>query len=136
MAAIEIQKGVKVSLEELLDGVSQMDLSSLEKFSDEINRLIARKKHPRPTERELELISQIYQPLEEKIQLRYDELFNKNSEDKLTKKEHKELLKLVEVAENHNVKWLAALVELAQLRGVSIEEVKNQLGIKNPDILL
>jgi hypothetical protein len=135
MSAIEIQKGVKISLEELLDGVSKMDISSLEKFSAEINRLIARKKHPRPTERELELISLIYQPLEEETQLRYDELFRKKEAGKLKKKEHKEMLELVEVAETHNVKWLAALVELAQLRGISIEEVKKQLGIKNPGIL-
>lgn len=132
MSTIEIQKGIKISVEELLTGMAQMDISTLEKFSDEINRLIARRKASSPSEKELALIKIVYQPLEATIQQRYDELSVKNKKGTISEEEHAELLKLVELAENHNVKWLEALVELAQLRGVSLEVVKKQLGVKNP----
>ena len=134
MAAIEIQKGIKISLDELLKGITQMDLSSLEQFSEEINRLIARKKTPNPTERELELIKIIYTSIGKSVQQRYDELTQKNLNETISEEEHGELLTLVEMAEEHNAKWLQALVELAQLRAVSIDTVKTQLGVNNPNI--
>ena len=133
MAAIEIQKGIKISFEELLNGITQLDLSSLEQFSEELNRLIARKKVPNPTERELELIKIIYSTLGKKVQERYNELTQKNLEETISEDEHKELLVLVEEFEEHNVKWLQALVELAQLRAVSLDVIKKQLGVDNPN---
>lgn len=99
-------------------------------LADEIHRIIARKKVPQPSERELELINIIYQPLPLKIQNRYDELVAKNLEGTLSNEEHEEVLKLVEVAETHNVQWLATLVELSEIRAVSVEKVKEQLGVK------
>lgn len=135
MTTIEIQKGVTIGIEELIKSVAQMDISSLEKFSDEINTLIARKKVPQPSVRELELIEIIYLPLDANIQARYDKLVAKNVSETISEEEHIELLNLIEIAEQHNVNWLAALVELAQLRAVSLEEVKKQLGIKQPNSL-
>ena len=132
MSAIEFQDGVKVSLEELLLGVSKMDTTSLEKVSVEINRLIAQRKVSKASKREVELIQIVYNPLEKKIQERYDFLVQKNLENSLSKEEHGELLQLVEKAEQHNVAWLEALVELAQIRGTTLEEVKKQIGVRTP----
>ena len=106
-----------------------MDISSLEKFSEEINRLIARKKVLTPSERELELIHNIYQPLDKETQLRYDNLVEKNLAETLSPEEHIELLSLVKTVEQHNLEWLEALAELAHLRELPIEQVKEQLGI-------
>ena len=69
----------------------------------------------------------IYSTLPE--QKRYDELFEKRTAETLTKEEHSELTILVENVEKQNVIWLSALVELSKLRGVSIEKVKEQLGM-------
>jgi hypothetical protein len=133
MSTIEIQKGVKISLEELLTGVSKLDTSSLEKFSEEINRIIARRKAPAPSERELELIHRLYQPLDKEVQQRYDILSEKNLAETITPQEHEELLSLVPIAEQHNSTWLEALVELSQLRALPLDEVQEQLGIENPN---
>ena len=127
---IEIQKGVEVEFEELLKGISQMDTSSLEKFSESVQQLILRRKTPNHTARELVLIKIIYAKLPVATQNRYDLLYKKLQDENIVEKEHQELLKLIDIAEQHNVKWLGALVELAQLRGVSIIEVKKQLGIE------
>lgn len=129
MQSIEIQKGVKVGFEELISGVAQMGTEDLEKFTDRLSQLLARRKASRPSERELELLKKIYEPLKSKLQGKYDELIAKMNEETITEQEHQELLTLAEVAEAHNVEWLKAMVELAQLRAVSVEELKRQLGL-------
>ncbi len=131
MSTIKIQKGVKVGFEELVQGLAQLDIPSLEKFSDEINRIIARRKVPNPSERELELIDFICSPFPAETQARYDKLYGQLQNDSLAQKEHEELLQLVEMAEEHNVQWLKALVELAHLRGTTVQKVKQQLGVEN-----
>ncbi len=129
MQTIEIQKGVKVGFEDLLKGAAQMGTEDLERFMDKLSHLLARRKTPKPSERELELLKIIYEPLKAKTQHRYDMLSAKLQAESISPKEHQELLDLVEVAEGHNVDWLKALIELAQLRGVSVEDLMMQLGL-------
>lgn len=71
-------------------------------------------------------------PFPANAQQRYDELFEKLQDEQITKAEYKELMQLVEQAEQHNLEWLEALVKLADLRGVSIQEIKNQLNKNSP----
>jgi hypothetical protein len=132
MQTIEIQKGVKVGFEDLLKGAAQMGTEDLEKFMDRLGHLLARRKAPKPSERELELLKKIYEPLKAKTQRRYDSLSAKLQQGKITQTEHEELLALVEAAEGHNADWLKSLIELARLRGVSVEELMAQLGLNQP----
>ncbi len=133
MQTIEIQKGIKVGFEELLKGAAQMGTEDLERFTDRLSQLLARRKTPHPSERELELLKKIYEPLKRQTQRRYDQLTAKLNSETITSQEHEELLALVETAESHNVEWLKAVVELARLRAVSVEELLNDLGLKVND---
>jgi hypothetical protein len=130
MQTVEIQKGVKVGFEELLSGAAQLGTADLEKFTDRLSHLLARRKTPRPTEREVELLKQIYEPLKRATQRRYDFLHVKLVEETISDLEHQELISLVETVENQNVEWLKAIVELARLRAVPVEDLMKQLGIK------
>ena len=134
MRSIEVRKDIKLDVDELLQGLSGMDLDSLEKFSEALNHIIARRKSPKPPERELELLDKIYQNFSSATQHRYDTLYQKLQEEKIAPAEHKELLGLVEQAEKHNAEWLKALAELAALRGASVEQLKKDLGIENPPL--
>lgn len=134
MPTIEVRKDIKLDVDELLQGLSGMDLDSLEKFSEALNHIIARRKSPKPSEKELELLDKIYQNFSSATQHRYDALYQKLQEEKIAPAEHKELLGLVEQAEKHNAEWLKALAELAALRGVSAEQLKDDLGIENPPL--
>ena len=134
MRSIEVRKDIKLDVDELLQGLSDMDLDSLEKFSEALNHIIARRKSPKPPERELELLDKIYQNFSSATQHRYDTLYQKLQEEKIAPAEHKELLGLVEQAEKHNAEWLKALAELAALRKVSVEQLKKDLGIENPPL--
>ena len=134
MRSIEVRKDIKLDVDELLQGLSDMDLDSLEKFSEALNHIIARRKSPKPPEKELELLDKIYQNFSSATQHRYDALYQKLQEEKIAPAEHKELLGLVEQAEKHNAEWLKALAELAALRKVSVEQLKKDLGIENPPL--
>ena len=134
MRSIEVRKDIKLDVDELLQGLSGMDLDSLEKFSEALNHIIARRKSPKPPEKELELLDKIYQNFSSATQHRYDALYQKLQEEKIAPAEHKELLGLVEQAEKHNAEWLKALAELAALRKVSVEQLKKDLGIENPPL--
>lgn len=129
MQLIEIQKGVRVGVEELLLGAAQMDTPALEVFADRLHHIIARRKSPQPSQREVALVSAIYENLAPQTQQRLDELREKLADERITDAEHEELLKLTQLAEAHNVAWLQALVELAQIRGVSPQKALQQLGL-------
>jgi hypothetical protein len=134
MQSIEIKKDIELDVDELLQGLSSLDLDSLELFSEALNRIIAHRKSPDLSKRELELIDQIYRVFPSEKQKRYDELIQKLNDESLVHPEHEELLELTDQAETHNVEWLKALSELAVLRGVSLEEVKTDLGINTPPL--
>ncbi|TAK37801.1 MAG: STAS/SEC14 domain-containing protein [Saprospiraceae bacterium] len=129
MQTIEIRKGLSIGVDEMVDGASKMETSSLEQFVAKLENLLANRKVKNPSRRERELLAKINQKLPELTQSRYDFLTAKLQDETITAKEHKELLKLIEISEQHNAEWLEALAGLSQLRGVHFEELMRQLGI-------
>lgn len=127
MQTIEIHKEIQLNIDDLMQGLSKMDLLTLEKFSAELNKVIARRKTPNLPDRELELLDAIYAPFSSAKQQRYDELYRKLQDEQITPSEHEELLQLVEQSEQHNAEWLEHLAELAILRGIPMLQLKNQL---------
>ncbi len=115
MRTIEIRKDIKLEVDELLQGLSDMDLDSLEKFSEALSHIIARRKSPKPSEKELALLDRIYQGFPIEAQHRYDDLYKKLQNETILPEEHKELTGLVEQTEEHNAEWLKAIAELVRL---------------------
>ncbi|HEY6403458.1 MAG TPA: hypothetical protein VI479_18690 [Blastocatellia bacterium] len=89
-------------------------------------------KVPRPSKKETELFLKINRALPEDKQQRYDELTKKRFEETLTKREHAELLRLIEdLQQIWSERW-QAVIDLAKLRKISPREMLKQLGI-DPD---
>ncbi len=63
------------------------------------------------------------------MQRRYDQLNTKLHEEQLTSEEHQELLALIDPVELADAERLKHLIELAQLRGVSLDTLMDELGI-------
>jgi hypothetical protein len=82
---------------------------------------------------EPELLMKINQRLPAALQARFDELVARRQDEILTIEEHEELLRLTEQVEFMDVTRIEALAELAQLRGISVDELMNQLGIRPPE---
>lgn len=70
-----------------------------------------------------------------KKQRRFNQLRRKLQNETISEREYEELLSLWQEVERRNVERLRALIELAKLRGVSVQELMRQLGIgENTDV--
>lgn len=126
MATVEVRS--QVSLDELLNGVAQLDTPALEHFVSQVLTLRARRIAPSVPKEEAELLQQINQGLPPDVQQRYDELTAKRRAETLTPEEHQELLALVDRIEQADAERVQALTELAQLRNVSVTTQENKGG--------
>lgn len=130
MSTVQVVSEVKIDLNKLLEGVAQLDLGELEQFAANVNTLVARRKAPNLPKREAELLQQINQGAPLETRQRYNLLNQKLLDETLTPAENRELATLIEQIERSDVERLARLIELAQLRGIPLDTLMEQLGIR------
>src|SRR5205823_9995415 len=97
MAAISIQ--AKLAMEDLLAALEGLEPAEVEKVSRHLLHLQARRRAPHLSEREAELLREIYHAKRPGFQERFEELNAKRSAFRLTPDEHEELLRLVDESE-------------------------------------
>jgi hypothetical protein len=125
--------GNLASAEEIIQVVKQLPLPELEQLVDRVIAIRAERRAPHLTGNESELLSRINQSLSAGDRARLKELIDKRDAETITSTELPELIGMTDRLENLQAERLAALVELATLRGVTFDEVINQLGIQFPD---
>lgn len=123
-----------VEIDQLLNGVVQLETPDLEQFAEQVCLILAQRKVPSLPPLEAELLQQINRGLPEETQHRYNELRAKVQAETLTPEEHQELLALVDVVEQGDVDRLHHLIELSQLRQVPLPVLMEQLGIQTPAV--
>ena len=133
MQVIEVKSQVKMSLEEILLGVSKLETSDLELFLSDVSQILAIKKTSNYSERETQLLELISQHLPEEEIRHYQFLSNKLQDEIISDAEHQELLVLVEKIELADAKRLGHLLELARLKKVSLAELKQELNLVSPN---
>ena len=129
MPMVQVVSEVKVDLNQLLDGIAQLDLPELERFSFKVSNLVAQRKSPYLPQRESELLQQINLSLPAEKRQRYAELNAKLLDETIKLAENQELGELIEKIEQADVERLQALVELAQLRNMSLARLMEQIGV-------
>ncbi|NKQ37457.1 MAG: STAS/SEC14 domain-containing protein [Chloroflexi bacterium] len=132
MATVQVTSEVNIELDKVLDGVAKLDTLELEQFLSQVSILLARRKAPSLPEREAELLQEINQSLPTVYQQRYDELAAKLQANDITPEEYQELLQLIDQIELADAERVQCLIELAQLRNLSLDELMNQLNIHHP----
>ncbi len=120
----------KHNASELLREVSKLDARSFRGFVNGVLSLRARREAPSLPRREAQLLRRINAGLSEEMRDRYDRLAKKRATNTLTKKEHRDLLRLTSAIEGRQARRAAALAELAQLRNQPVRSLMKQLGIK------
>ncbi|MCP4659502.1 MAG: STAS/SEC14 domain-containing protein [bacterium] len=130
MPAIEVRS--QVSLDELLNGVAQLDTREFEHFVSQVLFLRARRVAPSLAKEEAGLLEIVNQGLSPALQQRYDELTAKRRAESLTSEEHRELLELIDRVERGDAERVRALTGLAQLRKITVKELMDELGIRPP----
>lgn len=117
----------------LLKDVSQMPLLELERFVQAVNGLITQKKTTDKSYRERFLLGKINETVlgREKTE-RYQLLIRKLESATLTDIEHAELMQLTDEEEVIRYERLKYLVELAQLRAISLPQLMEKMGLNRP----
>jgi hypothetical protein len=112
--------------------MAQMPVIELENFIHEVNALIRRKKKQDKTGLDSILLDKINQTVLDKKKIeRYHVLSYKLEADTMTDAEHAEFMRLATLEEKLRNQRVKYLIELSQLRGVSLTQLMNNIGFKN-----
>src|SRR5262249_43891876 len=121
-----------VSLEQLLEAVEQLPPDELIPFVDQVLALRAQRSAPHLSADESALLQRVNRGLSLAARQRYDELVARRQAENLTDEEHDELIALSDEQEKIAADRLAALADLAQVRGVSLATLVDSLRITPP----
>lgn len=114
-----------------LPNIAELPVSELEIYLIEINALIRRKQTTDKKVREQVLLDKISQTiLSKKKAQRYQELVEKLEFESITDDEHAEFMRLANQEEKLRNQRVKYLIELAQLRAVSLPQLMTDLGLK------
>jgi hypothetical protein len=117
----------------LMQSAAQMPVPELERFVQELNALLTRRRTTEQPYRERFLLGKINTTVlgSEKTS-RYKYLIYKHEYETISDKEHAELLLLTEEEEDIRVQRLTFLVELAQLKNITLPQLMENLGLNRP----
>ena len=127
MTVIKIE--AQVPSDELIKAVEQLDAPELERFIAQVIALQARRKAPALPRPEAELLQRINRGIPPDVQRRYGELIARRQAGRLAPEEHRELLRLTDQIEQFDAERVEHLAALAQLRGIPLAQLLNDLGL-------
>jgi hypothetical protein len=84
------------------------------------------------SQQETALLLRINQGIPAETQRRFDELVTKRQAETITSDELQELIELTDQIEQRDSECLAALIELARLRQITLDDLMDTLGIQLP----
>ena len=118
-----------MSLDELITAANQLNETDLDQLLQQVVALRVQRKADVLPSGEAELLSRINQGVPAALRTQYESLQAKRKAEALTEAEHTELVELSQRIEQFGAERLKALIMLAQLRQVSLDELMNSLGI-------
>ncbi|MBE9200953.1 STAS/SEC14 domain-containing protein [Nodularia sp. LEGE 04288] len=121
---------LQLSSEDLIKAVEQLSQADLKQFISQVIALQAQRTAPSLMQQESELLLKINQGISLDIQNYYNDLIAKREAETLTDEEYRELLSLTEQIEKQQAQRIEYLVELANLRGISLNALMESLGIQ------
>ena len=133
MGTLSIQ--TKVTVDDFVEAAEQLQTAELEKLARRLLQMHARRKAPNLPQREAELLEAIAQSGSFEQQARYHHLNREQERRTLTQEEQSELRELIGFSEAQTAQRLALLIELSQLRRVSLPTLMKQLQIKAPGVV-
>jgi len=122
----------QISTDQIFCAVSQLSLPEIEQLFDRLLALQAERKASHLSEAESALMERINQSPASDARSRMMQLRAKRDDGSITDGEYEELTGLVDRSEELHADRVAALVDLAKLRGATLSDLMNQLGIQFP----
>lgn len=117
----------------------QMDAEEFDKITDRILQIRAERLGPRTPEREIEILAREVELLEQiqrkpdaRIRKRYNSLKARRKRGLLNPDELQEMKDLYNQLEIQHSYRIGAVLELAEIRNKSLEEMMDELGLRTP----
>lgn len=129
MAVIQVNSNINISVQDILKGVSNLETNELEYFLTEVSQILAQRKANHLSEREAGLLQKIHHNIPLEIRQKHKDLSDKLDAETITNTEYEELKSIITVIEKGDVERLHAMVELAQIRNVTLDELMEQLAL-------
>jgi hypothetical protein len=123
----------QLSTEQIISAVSHLSLPELEQVFDHVLALQAARKAAHLSAAESALLARINQGLPSALRERLAYLRARREDESITDAEYEELTRLTDRAEELHADRMAALVDLAKCRGVSLAMLMDQFGIHFPE---
>jgi len=120
---------INLTTNDLLKGVEQLDGADLDEFVQKVLHIRAKRFAESFNKEETDLMEQINVGLSQKELNELDLLIQKSEEGTLTNNELENYQELSEKMENLNMKRMSALAQLANIRGVSLDSIMEELGL-------
>lgn len=130
MSKVKLQPAISVEIDDILDGVARLETSELEFFTDRVMELRARRRAPSLPRDESDLLRKINRGISTEDWQRYENLNQKLHEEAISAEERQEFLALVDKIEMADAERLFHLIELSRIRGISVDVLMDQLGIR------
>ena len=122
----------QLSTEQIISAVSHLSLPELEQVFDHVLALQAEPKAAHVSAAESALLARINEGLPSALRERLAYLRARRQDESITDAEYEKLTQLTDRAEALHADRMAALVDLAKCRGVSLAALMDQLGIHFP----
>lgn len=122
----------RLSTDRILSAMEQMDPAELEALVPRAIALGATRRGPRLQPLESKLLARANEALPRDLKSRLSTLQKKRDTHALSKADAKELIELSDQVEQLHAERLEALADLARLRGNTLTELMDQLGIRFP----
>ncbi len=117
---------------QIISAISHLSLPELEQVFDHVLALQAERKAAHLSAVESALLARIHQGLPAALRERIAYLRAKREDESITDAEYEELTRLTDRIEELHADRMAALVELAKYRGMSLAVLMDQRGIHIP----
>ncbi|BAY31691.1 hypothetical protein NIES2107_35770 [Nostoc carneum NIES-2107] len=128
MSTVKVE--IQLSLQQLLKAVEQLSQQDLDNFVSQVLALQRQRQIKKQLEYEAGLLAEISEPIPLDIQKSHERLATKKDAATLTSYEYGELLGLTEQIETLQAEYLNNLIDLASLRGISLNALIEALNIE------
>jgi len=122
-----------ISQAQIFDAVKQLPVNELEDFVDQVLIFRAKKRANSLSGAETKLLKSIYRKFSAEKSARLRHLREQLQKVDLSAGDYEELASLSDSLEVFHARRMKNLVELAKMRGLDLEAVMKQLGVKFPD---
>ncbi|MEZ4705651.1 MAG: hypothetical protein R3A44_00510 [Caldilineaceae bacterium] len=135
MSKVLVTSQIELDLDEVLNGLAGLSAHELEQFVERVLSLQAHRRAPALPPQEMELLQIINNGVAAAVRKRYRELNEKLLAETISEAERAEFLAIVDQIEVADAERLNALIALAQLRALTVDQLMAQLGIQRQIIV-